>query len=178
MKTKRTVLVVSILAVVACAFMLGRVYDRHATKLETVASAHELLQAKKYYEALEQASLAAYTKYYFGAPSAQYTAAKELVRLTEGADPKVWQYMDWGTYNAEIYARASLAAELTERKAEAQEFRRLAVLAWIKRKAWNYAYQKMMAITPSQDFENAEPELFTIIQKMDQVIRKKASEKE
>jgi hypothetical protein len=176
MKTKRIVLVVSILAVAACAFMLGRLHDQRAAKLEAVASAHELLQAKKYYEALEQASLAAYTKYYFGDPPAQYAAAKELVRLTEGADPKVWQYMDWGTYNAEIYARASIAAELTERKAEAQEFRRLAVLAWIKRKIWNYAYQQMIAMTTSQDFDKAESELFTMIKSMDQAIRAKKAE--
>jgi len=81
--------------------------------------------------------------------------------------------MDWGTYNAEVYARASLAADAMGLEAEAREYRRLAVWAWIKRKTWNYAYQQMMAITPSPDFEEAESELFTYITRVDQAVREK-----
>ncbi len=173
MKIRRVLLALAIVAVVACAFELGRLSDRRKVEIGPATSAHELMQAKRCYDALEKASLEPYTKYYFKDRSTQFTAAKELVRLTEAADPKVWQYMDWGTYNAEVYARASLAADAMGLKAEGCEYRRLAVWAWIKRKAWNYAYQQMLAITPSPDFEEAESELFTYITRVDQAVREK-----
>ena len=173
MKIRRVLLALAIVAVVACAFELGRLSDRQKAEVEPATSAHELMQAKRCYDALEQASLEPYAKYYFEDRSTQFTAAKELVRLTETADPKVWQYMDWGTYNAEVYARASLAADAMGLKAEAREYRRLAVCAWIKRKTWNCAYQQMMAITPSPDSEEAESELFTYITRVDQAVREK-----
>ncbi|HPO00943.1 MAG TPA: hypothetical protein PK879_09550 [Opitutaceae bacterium] len=173
MKIRRVLLALAIVAVVACAFELGRLSDRQKVEIEPATSAHELMQAKRCYDALEQASLEPYTKYYFEDCSTRFTAAKELVRLTETADPKVWQYMDWGTYNAEVYARASLASDAMGLEAEAREYRRLAVWAWIKRKTWNYAYQQMMAITPSSDFEEAESELFTYITRVDQAVREK-----
>lgn len=173
MKTKPLILAVVFMVGAACAFAIWREHDQRKTKAHAEARAHELLQAKKSYESLELASLAAYTKYYFENPDAQFTAAKELIRLTDGADPKVWQYMDWGTYNAEIYARASLAAQLTERKAEADEFRKTAVLAWLKRKSWDSATQQMTAISPTPDFEQADHALFTYISRWDQIVREK-----
>jgi len=177
MKIRPILLSIFIVAIAICAFELGRTYDHHETRIEAAANAQELLQAKKRYAALELASLPAYEAYYFSNPSGRYEAAKKLVGITKNADPRVWQYMDWGIYNAEIYGRACLAAEAIGRKSEAEEFRRLAVLAWIKRKTWNYAYQKMMPITPSPDFEKAEPELFTYITRMDQYVREKKAEK-
>ena len=132
---------------------------------------------ENYYEELERASTASYQKYYFGDYPSRLSAAKDLIRVMDATDPKTWKHMNRGYYAGQAYGRASLAAERMGAKAEAAEYRRQAVLAWQKRKDWNYAYQEMLPITPSLDFASAESELFTLIERMDHEVREKAKKK-
>jgi hypothetical protein len=136
-----------------------------------VLSACSSRKPKDYYDELERASAAPYERYYFSDPASQLSAAKDLIHLMNEANPKTWEYMDWGFYAGQVYGRASLAAELTGAIPDAVLFRRQAVLAWQKKKQWNYAYQAMLPITPSLDFKPAEAELFGLIGRMDQGIR-------
>jgi hypothetical protein len=126
----------------------------------------------KIWEQLEKSVEPHYRMYFEGKPKEQFAAMQEVERLTQEVNPAMWKAMDQGTYEAWIYGRAALAAERAGLEEEARKYRTKAVWQYRRHKTWNYAYQKMLPVTPTPSAEDAERELFAGIAAMDEVIRK------
>jgi hypothetical protein len=115
----------------------------------------------------QERSNALYEEYLRGDPATQLAAMKKLIAIMEAADRDLWNKIDWNITASQSYARASMAAARVGQKADSEEYRRLAVNAYVMRKDWNDAYQQSFPITPSPDYRAAEAELFGMIDRMD-----------